>query len=474
MRNIVFDKFQASSLSRITSLASGDISARIRGDVDITANLVTQIIPTLVIAFLELICMTVILMWFSPYLGGVLAFQIPVYIILLVVTWPRLQRVTGKIRKCSSSLLDLIIETFRGIRTIKLFNAENHHSEMMQKSGEDLVNNTLKAISLSNKLQACRQVTEGIVWFVTMLIGAILVKRAEITIGTLVAFYTIVSRVSKPLQICYESINKIAESKVSVGRLQEILEYPSTNNTSAEVKKIVVNHEQITSRNSDKGIVKLENVAFGHTNNDVFIKNASMTAESAKITAITGPSGSGKTTLLSLIAGLYKPTKGTIFVNGIVIPDDASNKNGGNTFSVALLDQEPFLFKCSIFDNLKYGNNDLDMPAAIKACKETGIHEEIMNLPKAYETVLGEDIIDLSTGQKQRLSLARVFIRNSSVILLDEVTAFIDKKSSDLIMGSLQQKVGDKTIIIATHDAYVLEYCTKIYELREGILTHVS
>jgi ABC-type bacteriocin/lantibiotic exporter with double-glycine peptidase domain len=462
MRTLVFDTFHSYPLSRITSVSTGDVCTRLRGDIDVVGNLVVQGIPVMAMAFAELLCMAGILIWFCPYLAAVLAFEIPVYVLILCWTWPRLQKLSRDIVIRQSSLLDLIIETFRGIRTIKIFKAEGHHSAMIRTGGSELVDASIRSIKLSNRLQLATELVEAMVWFTVMLLGARLVLQSRMSLGTLVAFYTIVSRVSRPLRTSYESVVSLAQAKASMERLGELLicyGEESSKRTSVEYARA----------NTGPCRVRISRLVFSYNDErGKVLDGVDFIAESDQITGIVGPSGSGKTTLLGLLSGLYAPSEGDITIDGIPV---GALQCSPESLPVVLVDQEPLLFKCSIIDNLRYAKRDLTYEEAAEVCQEVGIHREIEALPMQYDTVIGMGSGSLSSGQKQRLCLARAFLHGAPVLLLDEITAFIDAGSAKLIVAALKRKCLERTIIVSSHDPYLIGHCTKVYELREGRLT---
>lgn len=246
--------------------------------------------------------------------------------------------------------------------------------------------------------------------------------------------------------------SELREESTSLKRVNQILNYK----TKAE--------ELYGENDTDeiKGIVEFKNVSFQPKNNKV-LKNISFKVKPNQVVSIVGPSGSGKTTIFNLLLRLYKATKGTICIDGINIYDYSKNVYSNN---VAIANQKPFIFNMSIRKNLDFV--DKNVVNQIEACKKIGIHEFISSLPNGYNTVLRENATNISGGQKQLISLARMLLSNAEIILLDDVSTSLDPDTAKILPKLLKELKENHTIIMITKNPELMKCSDQILVLDEG------
>jgi ABC-type multidrug transport system fused ATPase/permease subunit len=225
------------------------------------------------------------------------------------------------------------------------------------------------------------------------------------------------------------------------------------------------NHESGRKIDQLKGDVEFRNVSFGYNGYDPVLKEISLHIRAGERLALVGPSGIGKTTLMSLILRFYKTSVGEIYFDG----QPASDFNSVSLRQrIGYVSQSPRMMTGTVIDNLRYGNPDAAKEQIIQAAKIAGIHNEIVKLPDGYDTGIGEKGINLSEGQKQRLSIARALVKNPDILILDEPTSALDSATEKSLFDELPSLVNGKTVFLASHRLSAIKHADRILILNEN------
>lgn len=214
--------------------------------------------------------------------------------------------------------------------------------------------------------------------------------------------------------------------------------------------------------------LKIKNLSFSYDNNEI-LKNINMEIYKNEIVGILGPSGCGKSTLLKLLMHFYNPNKGEILYNGNSICDISYEKLYKN---VNIFSQSTYLFTGTIYSNLIIAKPDATKDEVIEACKNASIYDYILSLKDGLDTKISDLKDNLSSGEKQRLGLARVFLKQPKLLLLDEATSNIDAINEGIILNALRNYKSDMTIIMISHRKSTLSICDKLYELKDGTICY--
>lgn len=397
---------------------------------------------------------------FSMFLWAV--FIIGVYVALVYFFNGTFERYNIMQMEYSSDLSSELVDTFKGIQTVKAYNMEEEMKTGTKKRSDKLLDCLFGYGNVIN-LQSAMEEFAGLVCGIVILwIGGMNVIDNKMTIGQLMLYYSLFTYFLDPIKRIVTMQPKMQTAVVAANRLVEIfeIEKEARNSSSTTEKEADVLH------NLDlRGGIQFEHVTFGYRFDMVNIEDVSMQIQQGEKIAVIGENGSGKSTLFKLLLGLYPVNSGKIYIGGRNIEDISLTQLRER---IGYVNQETFFFSDSIRNNLTYGLSGVTEEQVEETCKQVKIHDFIMELPFGYDTVLQENASNLSSGQRQRLALARAFLKNPDILILDEFTSNIDSAAEEEIAQLLNTCFKDRTIIFITHKIKSFSYCDRIYKMEKG------
>ncbi len=433
----------------------GDSVARVR-ELESIRNFLTSSALTLVIDFFFTFVFLIVMYMYSPVLFWVVLATLPLYALLSIIITPILRkRIEDKFQRGAENQ-SFLVESITGIETIKAMAVE----PQMQRKWEDqlagYVRSSFKSVNLNNIASQVAQLINKLTTALILFIGAKLVMSGDITIGQLVAFNMLAGRVSSPVLRLSQLWQDFQQARISVDRLGDIL------NTNTEPKPSATRSDMPVI----KGDISFEHVSFRYRlDGSAILSDVNLSINSGQIIGIVGSSGSGKSTLTKLIQRLYTPESGRVLVDGVdlnlVDPVWLRRQMG-----VVL--QENILFNRSVKENIALSNPAMPMERVIEAAKLAGAHEFILELPEAYDTIIGERGASLSGGQRQRIAIARALINNPRILIFDEATSALDYESESIIQQNMKRICEGRTVIIIAHRLAAVRQCDRIITIEKG------
>ena len=350
-------------------------------------------------------------------------------------------------REYNDSLISLINQTILGLKDLKTMNfsgdLNKKYNAFYKKWGNAYFNKRRFYIYRITFLKILLSVIKSVIYIFCILA----IINDSMSIGTLlliISYYTSFFTSSSSIMTCLASMK---EENISLLRIKEILDYGEEIQYEDKIIKDI------------EGIIEFRNVSFSY-NEKKLLKNINFTIKSNKITAIIGENGSGKTTILNLIFRLYFPSKGSIFLDNQNILNIKLDSYLNN---ISVLNQDTYLFNLSIRENFNLINKDKKVQERI--CKFVGIDKFIKNLPKGYNTIISENSTNISGGQKRLLSLARTLMKDSKILIFDEITSSLDIDITKQVIDVLNKLKENHTIIIVTHKKELMDIADEIIEL---------
>lgn len=283
------------------------------------------------------------------------------------------------------------------------------------------------------------------------LVGSTLLARGEIDIPLFFLFLLAASRLYAPLEGALQNLAAVISTKTNINRMNEILDQPIQSGSS-----------RVTNNGYD---IVFDHVGFAYNTGETVLKDVSFTAKQGEVTALVGPSGGGKTTVSRLAARFWDISKGKITVGGM----DISKIEPETLLSLySIVFQDVTLFNNTIMENIRIGRKDATDGEVIAAAKLANCEEFAVKLPDGYNSMIGENGCELSGGEKQRISIARAFLKNAPIILLDEATASLDVENETLIQAALSRLIKDKTVLVIAHRMRTVSGADKVVVLSDG------
>ncbi len=353
----------------------------------------------------------------------------------------------------------LLVESVHGMRTIKSLNLEPRREEAWDDAAADAVNTYVAVGKIGLVANTLSSFIEKALTIVIVIAGAFLVFDGKLTVGGLVAFNMLSSRVISPVLQLIGLLNNYQEVMMSVDMLGEIMNHRGEGSTRGLTPPL-------------SGAIEFEKVTFRYpgTENPA-LRDVSLKIPAGAMVGIVGRSGSGKTTLSAMLQGMHHATEGAIRIDGHNIRDiDLGYLRSQN----GVVPQEPFLFRASIKDNIRMGMPTATFEDVVQAARMAGADEFIQQLPKRYDTELEEGAVNLSGGQKQRVSIARALLRQPRVIIFDEATSALDPESEAVVVKNLKEIAKGRTAIVISHRLATIRDADAIIVMDKGAVNDVG
>ena len=402
--------------------------------------------------FISLIISLIILLNYNIYIGIIVLLFNILYLYLLDKGQKKRDYYLNGQRKQQDKIVEMFTQILDGNKEIKSFSMSDKLNDYLNLYKKEW----RKQYFLKRKYWDINECILPILIIVAKITSYVIVifeiLKGNMNVGMLILVVGYIDRIETENTEFFKRINKMSASSVRIDRLYNVMYYNNKNMLSFG--------NNITD--DIFGNVSFENVSFTYENK-LILNNISFDIHANSLTAIVGKSGSGKSTIFRLLLRLYKLDKGNIYIDGINIYEYSNKIYSSN---VSITTQKPFIFNMSIKENLSL--IDSNHEHQVEACKRVGIHNFIMSLPKGYNTILKEDAVDISGGQKQLIALARTLLSKSEILLLDEVTASLDPNTAKHVMNVLKNLKKDHTVIMITHKPKLMKMADNILVIDHG------
>lgn len=459
MRNYIADHVQKMPIYSLKKYSSGDIVSRVNNDLSIVSNFYNSL-PSLIFQPL-LMCIGILYMLsISWKLTLATIFIVPVSSVLFDKLNKPIQVYSKEVMEQSSIINILLQDTIRGIEVLKAFNIQQVLLERFKTVTFNIKNKGLNIGKLNAYRTPVFLALRLIPQLVYPLYGGYLAMNKEITLGNLFAYGVLISYVFGPMETILGFVSQIRESNPAFKRIVELLEENIEGNKGEKV-----------DIKDDLPLIEFNNISFSYGDENKILNDISFSINKGSMTALVGSSGSGKSTILKLICGFFKPDSGKINISGREI--DECNMQSLRS-QISYMSQESYLYPGTIAENILTGNPKASMEEIISAAKAANAHEFIKAMPEGYSTYVGEKGGMLSGGQRQRIALARMILKDTPILLLDEPTASLDTKSEALIQEALQKLVKHKTVLVVAHRLNTIKDADQIIVFEKGNIKEIG
>ena len=464
IRRELFDHSISLSLKYHDKMPVGKLLTRLTNDVDALAEVFGSGAVGVIADFVSLIVISLTMLSIDRGLAILLLLtQIPVSYFIIWLQ-KRYRRANYQVREELSQLNSDFQENLQGLEVVQMFRREAFNSKKFSKTGvayKKAVNGT---IFYDSSISAFIEWISLAAVSLVLAVGGYLVTSGNIGLGTLTTFILYSQRLFEPLRQLAERFTQIQGGLTAVERINELLDEEIQIKDSTSAKQFLENAKNINKK--FKGKIEFKNVNFFYNEGEHIIKNLSFKINPGEHVAFVGPTGSGKTTIIRLLCRLYEPQSGQILIDDIDIKD-IPIATLRNMLGVVL--QDTFIFSGNVADNLKL-NSNLDNLELENLCYELGLDNLLKKLPEGLNTSLRERGGNLSSGERQLLSVARVAIRNPVVLIMDEATAFMDPSTEATLQRDLERVLSKRTALVIAHRLATIESSDKILVLKGGSL----
>lgn len=455
MRKDISVKINKLPLKFFDKTPHGEVLSRITNDVDTITNSLQQSMVQIITSVTTLIGVAIMMLSISVSMTLVTLIILPLSFVLIMVIVKFSQK-QFKLQAASLGKVNSHVEEmYSGHVIMKAFNGEKKSIEDFEKYNEELYQSAWKSQFFSSIMMPLMNFVGNLGYVAVSIQGGILAINGTISVGDIQAFLQYVRSFTQPISQTAQISNTLQSTAAAAERVFQFLA------EEEEVEDIA----QPVSIDSIVGNVSFENVQFGYNENEPVIKGFSANIKPGQKVAIVGPTGAGKTTMVKLLMRFYDVNGGSIKVDGHDLREFKRNELR-SLFGMVL--QDTWLFNGSIEDNLKYGKLDATYEEVEAASKAANVHHFIHTLPGSYKYVLNEEASNISLGQKQLLTIARAFLANPRILILDEATSSVDTRTEVLIQKAMDQLMVGRTSFIIAHRLSTIRNADLILVMRDG------
>ncbi len=460
LRNTLFGHLQILSTNFFNTHKTGELMAHATNDI----NAIRRALGSGIVFAVDALFMTGILLFMmagtiSLRLTLVALIPLPFLTVITLGFGRVINRRFRKVQEAFASMTDRVQENFSGIRVVKAFAQEEEEKEKFRAVNQHNVDMNMHLVKLQGFFWPLIQYISSLSFVIGLGYGGILVIRGEISLGDFIAFNSYLGMLTWPIMALGWMINMIQRGRASLDRINTILvETPEIKDDSNVIPIDKIN-----------GKIEFRNLNFIYPGTDVeILKNINLTIPAGKTVGILGRTGSGKTTLVNLLLRLYNPPRNTIFIDDTdirQIPLETLRTN------IGYVPQDNFLFSTTIEENIDFAWTEQPLPVIQKHAAVAQVHDNIIDFPYQYDTMVGERGVTLSGGQKQRISIARALIKEPSILILDDSLSAVDTETEEAILNNLTEIFGKSTSIFIAHRISTLKTADIIIVLENGTIS---
>ncbi len=460
-RSRVFHHLQRLSLSYHDSQGTADSLYRVQSDANAIQYVLTSGLIPFVTASVQLLGMIYIILRLDWQLAAIALAVSPIFMALAQLYRRSLRRKWKDLYKIKSAAMSVVQEVLANIRVVKAFGAEPREHQRFMGHLTQALKAHFQLSLFEGSLNLLMGLTTATSKATVLFVGIQAIQSGKLTLGDLLLIIGYLSQLYNPLRVVSNKLTGIQSHLASIERvflmLDESVDVPEKPNAQ--------------SISCAQGAVAFRHVCFGYDQQRQILQNISFEISPGTRLGIVGHTGAGKTTLLNLLTRFYDPTEGSILIDGVDLRD---YKLAELRHQFAIVLQEPVLFSTTIAENIAYGNPKATEEEIIAAAKAANAHDFILNLPKGYQTQVGERGMQVSGGERQRIGLARAFLKDAPILILDEPTSSVDLKTETIILEAMERLMHNRTTFTIAHRLSTLESYDLLLVLEQGKITQTT
>jgi ATP-binding cassette subfamily B protein len=455
LRNDIVKKINKLPMHYFDKKTHGEVLSIITNDIDTISQNLNQSITQIITAVCTLIGILVMMFSISWIMTIISLFILPITVIIVRIVVGKSQKYFGEQQEYLGHVNGQVEEIYSAHTIVKVFNGEKQAIEEFEKANNTLYHSAWKSQFLSGLIHPLMNFVGNIGYVAVAILGGYLAIQGKITVGNIQSFIQYNKQFTQPINQIAQVSSMLQSMVAAAERVFIFLE------EEEEVKTI----KSPLSTDGLKGNVAFDHVQFGYDEDKIIINDFNANIKDGQKIAIVGPTGAGKTTMVKLLMRFYDVTKGAILVDGHNIKDFDRGELR-KMFGMVL--QDTWLFGGTIKDNIKYGNPDATDNEVIEAAKAAHVHHFIKTLPKSYDMIIGEESSNISAGQKQLMTIARVILTDPRILILDEATSSIDTRTEQQIQSAMDNLMKGRTSFIIAHRLSTIKNADLILVMDHG------
>jgi ABC-type bacteriocin/lantibiotic exporter with double-glycine peptidase domain len=449
LRTELMDVIFSRRMADISKQHTGELLTKLTVDIQAVSTCFTNIISNMVGGAASAIVATAALFFLNWKMAVIMLVLTPVLMLVMGILTPFIQKASTVDKENDEKNRSMMQENLSRIMLIKAYFMKGKTIEKVKDLYAHKMKSGIKLGVWEGLTMFSGMLVANAMFMVAIGVGAYFVLQGETTLGSLIAIVQLLNYIVNPVSRFSQTISQVSQAIASSGRIGAIYSLPADK-------------EAVMTDSVDAVELVAENLSFSYNGDDNILMNINASFAKGHITGIAGKSGSGKSTLLKLLIGLYTPRQGTVVLN------HAAGTLDEITPQVAYVPPVDYLFSGTVAENIIMSENEPRLEELKAASSRANILDFIQSLPDGFDTPIGESGGTVSSGQAQRLAIARAIYKKSPIIVFDEPTANLDADSIDVFQSAVRQLAKDKICIIVTHDISTITVCDKVYLLEEG------
>ena len=463
LRSSLSKKMSRMPLSYFDRHSSGDTLSRVTNDIDTIAQSLNQSLSQVITSSVTVVGIFIMMLTISVKMTLIAVLVLPLSMLLIMFVMKHSQKYFSRQQKSLGDVNGHIEEMYGAHDVVKAFNGEEDSVKTFNEYNDALYDSAWKSQFLSGLMQPLSNFVGNLGYVSVCLLGGFLAGGNTITIGDIQAFIQYVRQFNQPIAQLAQTMNMLQSTAAAAERVFEFLE-----EEELEPETVKIETDEVEKLH---GSVTFNQVNFGYLPEKTIIHDFNMHVHAGQTVAIVGPTGAGKTTIVKLLMRFYELNKGSIMIDGHDIKD-FSRHDLRSLFGMVL--QDTWLFHGTIKENLMYGKLDASDEEVKNACEMAYVDHFVNTLEDGYDTVLDEETSNISQGQKQLLTIARAFLKDPKILILDEATAFADPDNEVLIQKGMEKLMEGRTSFVIAHRLSTIRDANTIIVMKDGDIVEIG
>ena len=455
LRREVEEKLSRLPLKFFDSRPRGEILSRAVNDMDNISTTLQQSLTQLITSAVTLVGVIVLMLTISPLLSLVVVLTLPLSLLITMGLAKRSQNYFRRQQRALGILNGHVEEMYTGHKIVKAFGHEGKSIAEFTDLNENLYNAGWRAQFVSGMIMPLMRFVGNLGYVIVAVVGGIMVTNGSIAIGDVQAFIQYAQQFTQPITSLANIANVIQSTMASAERIFELLDEPEEIPEAVDAQVI----------GTPQGAVQFQHVKFGYKEDTLLMEDMNIDVQPGQMIAVVGPTGAGKTTLVNLLMRFYEVNGGKITVDGV---DITQIKRGELRRTFGMVLQDTWLFNGTIRDNIAYGREGATEEEIMRAAKAANADHFIRTLPEGYNTVLNEEATNISQGQKQLLTIARAFLADPEILILDEATSSVDTRTEIQIQKAMGELMHGRTSFVIAHRLSTIRDADLILVMNHG------